>query len=208
MSRTEPGNSLIDVNSTALITRGFSAIALDPNLRDPRVQDWEPDAGEGSHVNLVWRIALSQRTSNIQQTQNFNSSMPLYLYAVRRTLCPPANSPAWRRGRTIDGLRQYRQVPKQWVRLVQRLTVELERRFITESGSSSSITRQLDQRDGHDLGSQQLPTGAVAETDVDTLNRFLNYKRDTTASSGGSHGRHPRTHQLRWNFIADLPFGG
>src|SRR5262249_52144305 len=52
------GNSLINVNDTRLLTRGFSAIALDPNLKDPRVQDWNLTLEKEVSSDMVARIGF------------------------------------------------------------------------------------------------------------------------------------------------------
>jgi hypothetical protein len=203
------GNSLIDVNSTALITRGFSAIALDPNLRDPRVQDWNLTLEKEVMHDLVWRIGfVGNHTTNIQETQNFNSSTPTYIwYAVRKDALPTgefsgvATRPY---DQTVYGnVDMYRSSGYAWYNGLQ---VELERRFNHGIGFqffynlANSINAQ-----GTISGLNNFLPGAVP-ANVDALNRFLNYKRDTTASSGGCTVGTPQ-HQLRWNFIADLPFG-
>ena len=84
-------SSIININETRLLTRGsFNAIRIDPNLRDPRVHDWNLTLEKGSPTDTVVRIGfVGNHTVRIQQSQSFNDSTPAYIwYVTRRTPLP------------------------------------------------------------------------------------------------------------------------
>ena len=202
-------NSLIDVNDTRLLTRGFSAVGLGPYLKDPRVHDWNLTIEKEVMPDTVARIGfVGNHTTNVEQTVNYNSSTPSYIwYATRKQPVPTgefANVATRPYDQQVYGnVDMYASTGYTWYNGVQ---VELERRF------SKGVGFQL----FYNLANSLLATGSITDpnsflpgavpSDMNARNRSLNYKRDTTASSGGSTVGTPQ-HQIRWNFIADLPFG-
>jgi hypothetical protein len=193
-------SSIININDTRTLPRGFSAYFLDPHLSDPRVQDWNLTIEKEVADNTVVRATyLGNHTSNILQTRDYNDSTPAYIwYAVQKTPVPTGTF-------ANVATRPYDQ--QVWGTVNQYVTsgkanfngaqLEVERRFrkglafqafwvlantLTETGSLPSSNTFL--------------PGAVP-ADLDAANRFLNYRRDTTAP-----------HQtIRWNWVAELPFG-
>ncbi len=193
-------SSIININDTRTLPRGFSAYFLDPHLRDPRVQDWNITIEKEVADSTVLRATyLGNHTTNILETRDYNDSTPTYIwYAVQKTPLPngtfanvatrPYDQQVW------GTVNQYATTGMANFNGVQ---MEVERRFrkglafqafwvlantLTENGSVASSNSFL--------------PGAVP-ADFDAANRFLNYRRDTTAP-----------HQtIRWNWVAELPFG-
>jgi hypothetical protein len=193
-------DSIININDTRTIARGFTAIQIDPRFTDPKVQEWNFTIEKEFASNMVTRIAyVGNNTGNILQTVNTNESVPDYIwYTTRRTPLPTGE---------FSGVAR-RPYDQQVYGSVNRLTstgysrwngfqAELERRFHRGLGF------QLFYVTGNTLAAagtvQQLENflpGAVP-TDFDARNRFLNYQRDTNTPQ----------HQVRWNWIADIPVG-
>lgn len=193
-------NSIININDTRTIARGFSAIQIDPYLTDPRVQEWNFTVEKEIADNIVTRLAyVGNRTTNILQTINLNESVPEYIWYRTRGTSLPTGEFAGVARRPYD-----QQVYGSVNRLASTgysnwngFQAELERRFSNGlgfqifyiTGKSLAATGTIQQVENF------LP-GAVA-TDFDARNRFLNYQRDTTTPQ----------HQVRWNWIADIPVG-
>jgi hypothetical protein len=194
------GNNIIDINDTRTIARGFAAIQIDPFLRDPKVQDMNLTLEKEIFDNMVVRLAyVGNRTTNILQTVNLNESIPDYIwFATRRTPLPT--------GEFANVAR--RPYDQQVYGSVNRLSspgyaawngfqAELERRF------SKGVGFQLFWVTGNTLGT----TGVIQQadnflpnaipTDERDRNRFLNFQRDPNTPK----------HQVRWNWIADIPVG-
>ena len=194
-------SSIINTSDARLLTRGsFSAIQLDPNLKDPRVYDWNLTLEKEVMPSTVARVAfLGNHTINIQQTANLNSSTPAYIwYAAQQRPLPTgefANVATRPYDQQIYGnIDAYRSSGYAWFNGAQ---FELERRF------SQGMAYQM----FYVLANTSSATGTipglnnflpgVVPSDLESLNRLLNYQRDTASPK----------HQVRWNFIADLPFG-
>jgi hypothetical protein len=198
-------DDIINFNDTRTITRGFNATHLSPNLPDPRVHDWNFTLEKEVMSSTVLRAAyVGNAGRNQQQTIQMNNSTPAYIwYATQKTPLPTGE---------FSGVAT-RPYDKTVYGTVDRyemtgysnhhgFQVELERRYnrglgfqvfwVTGntlwSGSSVNSNTVLDVNNF-------LP-GAVP-TDVSARNRFLNYGRDTATPK----------HQIRWNWIVDLPFG-
>ena len=178
-------SSIININDTRTLPRGFSAYFLDPHLRDPRVQDWNLTIEKEMADNTVVRATyLGNHTTNILQTRDYNDSTPTYIwYAVQKTPVPTgpfANVATRPYDQQVWGtVNQYGTTGMANFNGAQ---LEVERRFrrglafqafwvlantLTETGSVPSSNSFL--------------PGAVP-TDFDAANRFLNYRRDTHRS--------------------------
>ena len=193
-------DSIIDINDTRTIARGFTAVQIDPHMVDPKVQEWNFTIEKELSGNMVTRLAyVGNRTTNILQTVNLNESVPDYIWYVTRKEPLPTGA--------FSGVAR-RPYDQQVYGSVNRLSstgysnwngfqVELERRFnngvgfqvFYVTGNTLAATNTVQQVESF------LP-GAVP-TDFDERNRFLNYQRDTNTPQ----------HQVRWNWVADLPFG-
>ena len=193
-------NNIIDINDTRTIARGFSAIQIDPYLRDPKVQDMNLTVEKEIFDNMVVRLAyVGNRTTNILQTVNLNESIPDYIwYTTRRTPLPTGE---------FSGVAR-RPYDQQVYGGVNRLSsagyaswngfqAELERRFskgfgfqmFWVSGNTLGTTGTIQQADNF------LPN--AIPLDERDRNRFLNFQRDPNTPK----------HQFRWNWIADIPVG-
>ena len=195
-------DSIIDTNDIRTLPRGFSANFLDPHIHDPRVQDWNMTLEKEIMSDTVFRVSyLGNHTDNILQVQHYNDSTPSYIwYATQKTPLPtgafasvatrPYDQQVW------GNVNEYRTTG--WSNF-HGAQFEVERRFhhgvgfqffyvlanTLGAGSSTSIPSQNTFLPGNTPG------------DFDSLNRFLNYRRDTTAPH----------HNIRWNWVAELPFG-
>jgi hypothetical protein len=194
-------SSIININETRLLTRGsFDAVRLNPDLRDPRVHDWNLTFEKEVVANTVVRIGMvGNHTVNIQQSEALNNTTPAYIwYVTRRTPLPTgefANVATRPFDQTVYGnITQYNSTAYEWYNGGQ---FELEKRF------SRGVGFQVFYNVANVLrASGTVPTPAnylpnALSSDYDARNRFINYQRDTTAPQ----------HQIRWNFIADLRFG-
>jgi len=198
--RNTANNSIIDINDTRTIARGFTAIQVDPYMRDPRVQDWNVTLEKEVLNDMVVRVAyVGNRTTNLLQTVNTNESVPDYVwYTTRRTPLPTGE---------FSGVAR-RPYDQQVYGTVNRLSsigyanwngfqAEMERRFnrgfgfqiFYVGGNTMGTTGTVSQVDNF------LPNAVPADTDA--RNRFLNYQRDVNTPK----------HQVRWNWIADIPVG-
>jgi hypothetical protein len=193
-------DSIIDINDTRTIARGFTAIQIDPRFTDPKVQEWNFTLEKEIANNMVTRIAyVGNHATNILQTVNLNESVPDYVWHVtRRTPLPTGEfSGVARRPYDQQVYGQVNRLASSGFSNWNGFQAELERRFHRGLGF------QLFYVTGNTLaaaGTVQQPEsflpGAVS-TDFDQRNRFLNYQRDTFTPQ----------HQVRWNWIADIPVG-
>ena len=193
-------NSIINVNDTRTIARGFSATQLDPNLTDPNVHDWNLTLEKEVINNMVVRLAyVGNYSGNIQQTTQLNESLQDYIWHVTRGTPLPTGEFAGVARRPFD---------QQVYGTVNRFSstgysrwngfqAELERRYNNGLGFQVFwVTGNTLAATGNIPPANNFLPGAVPD-DFDERNRFLNYQRDTTTPQ----------HQIRWNWIADLPFG-
>ena len=203
-------SSIIDTNDLRLLTRGsFNATRLDPGLRDPRVQDWNLTLEKEIVANMVVRAAyVGNHSDYIQQTESVNPGTPDYIWYVTQRRPLPTGQFANVATRAYDQqiygtLNTFRSTGFAWYNGIQ---LELERRFANGVGFQIfyDMANVLNATGTVNPLNQYLP--GAAPTDFEERNRFLNYARSTTASSGGSGVGAPK-HRVRWNYIAELPFG-
>jgi hypothetical protein len=202
-------DSIINVNDTRLLSRGFSLTVRDPKLNDGRVQDWNLTIEKEVMPDTVARIGyIGNYGDHQQQAVRFNDATPAYIwYATTGSALPigefssVATRPYDRQA--YGDITVYMPVAYGHYNGAQ---FELERRFnkgfgyqlLWNVGNSIWIGR-----DNVDVpGSDTVPSintflpGAVP-TDFDARLRFLNYAR----------GPNSLKHQIRWNFIVDVPVG-
>jgi len=202
-------DSIIDINDTRLLARGFSAQFLDPRHTDGRVQDWNFTVEKEVASNMLVRAAyVGNYGDKQQQWVTYNDQTPDYIWYVTRREPLPTGPFASVARRTYDrnvygtinlftasGYGRY-----------NGFQVELERRYhnglgfqiFWVTGNTLLVNRDTDgtQADDSVLDVNNYLPGAVP-ADRDERNRFLNYKRDPNTPK----------HNIRWNFVADLPFG-
>jgi hypothetical protein len=202
-------DSIINVNDTRLLSRGFGLTVRDPKLNDGRVQDWNLTLEKEVMPETVARVGyIGNYGDHQQQAVRFNDATPPYIwYATNKTALPTgefssvATRPYDRQA--YGDITVYMPVAYGHYNGAQ---FELERRFskgfgyqlLWNVGNSIWIGR-----DNVDVpGSDTVPSintflpGAVP-ADFDARLRFLNYAR----------GPNTLKNQIRWNFVVDVPVG-
>jgi hypothetical protein len=202
-------DSIIDPTDTRLLSRGFDARFLDPNHKDGRVQDWNLTIEREILPQTLLRVAyVGNYSDRQQQWVAYNNETPEYIwYATRGELLPTGEFAS-------VATRPFDQTTYGDINLFSPVgygrhnsfQFEIERRYDNGFGfqvfyrtARTLLTNQDTDgtQDGETiLSANQFLPGAVP-SDIDARNRFLNYRLDTNT---------PR-HQIRWNFIVDLPFG-
>jgi hypothetical protein len=202
-------DSLININDTRLLTRGFSVQLLDSHIRDGKVQDWNFTIEKEVVPNMVVRAAyVGNYSTNQQQWVDYNDATPDYIWYTTTHQPLPTGEFASVATRPYD---------KQVFGTINFFTpsgyshhnsfqFEMERRFhkglafqvFYRTAKTLLTNRDTDSTQGPDsvLGVNNFLPNAVP-TDTSQRNKFLNYKLDPNTPK----------HQVRWNFIADLPFG-
>jgi TonB-dependent receptor-like protein len=193
-------SSIINTNDARLIARGFNATQIDPNLRDPFVDDWNFTIEKELGHHMVARFAYTgNHSGNLQQTTPLNDATPEFIWYVTTRTPLPIGEFAGVARRPFDKT-TYATVNRfgstgwsNW----NGVQMEIERRFheglsfqaFWVIGNTMAATSNVSQLN------QFLP-GAVPQ-DFDARNRFLNYSRDTGTPK----------HQVRWNWVYELPIG-
>jgi hypothetical protein len=196
----------IDVNDTRTLPRGFaSATFRNPDFPDGRVQDWNLTLERDLMPSTVMRVSYVGNYSDNQEIWvRHNESTPAYIwYATRLERMPTgeyANVATRPWDQTVySSVNEY--TNKGWSRF-NGLQLELERRY--EKGFGYQLfyvvgnTMMVGGQEASDFVSSlntYMP-GAVP-VDIDERIRFLQYRRDYEIPK----------HRVRWNFVADLPFG-
>ena len=83
-------DSIIDVNDTRLLARGFNVGVLSPDHTEGRVQDWNLTLEKEIFSNTVLRVGyVGNYGDNQQQEIHYNDETPAYIwYATRRAPLP------------------------------------------------------------------------------------------------------------------------
>ncbi len=202
-------SSLININDTRLLARGFSAQFLDPHHTDGRVQDWNFTLEKEVASSTLVRVAyVGNYGDKQQQWVDYNDATPAYIwYATRREPLPTGEF-------SSVATRPYDQTTYGNINLFTAsgygryngVQLELERRYhngigfqiFWNIGNTFLINRDTDDTQSADaVPSLNTFLPGTVPADVDARNRFLNYKRDPNTPK----------HQVRWNFVVDLPFG-
>ncbi len=202
-------DSIINTTDTRLLARGFNVGLLDPHHTDGRVQDWNLTFEKEIMANTVMRIGYIGNYGDKQQQEiHYNDATPDYIwYATTKSPLPngPFANVATRPydQQAYGNITLYAPTGYGWFNGVQ---VELERRFnhglgfqlFWNHGNTFLVNRDTDDTQSIDaMQSLNAYLPGTVPTDFDTRNRFLNYKRDPNTPK----------HQIRWNFIAELPIG-
>jgi len=177
------------------------------NVPDARVQDWNLTVEKEVMENTVVRVGyIGNRSGNLDQLYQYNGATPAYVWHVTTGEALPTGtySAVARRNydKTLYGdLEEWRNTG--WGNS-NGFQLELERRYskgyayqlfyvmnnnLAAGGAGYSGTSVIPELNMYLPG--QIPTN------IDERNRALNYQRDTTTPK----------HRVRWNFLADLPFG-
>ena len=202
-------SSIINTNDTRLLARGFDIGLLDPYHTESRVQDWNLTFEKEIMDNTIIRIAyIGNHGDHQQQEVHYNDATPDYVW-YQTTKTPLPMRRIRRRGHPAvrqTGLREHHALYQLGLRQLQRRSVRMGTALQQGLLLSDLLERRqyLPAEPGHrrypdqrcDGEHQHVPPGTVP-TDFDARNRFLNYKRDSNTPK----------HQIRWNFIAELPLG-
>ena len=198
----------VRLSDAAGLARGSNVMSyFDPNQPDSRVHDWNFTLEKEVMRNTLARVSyVGNHTGRLDMYFRYNENTPDYLWFVTQGQPLPTGAFAAVLRRPFDQqvygtIEEYRKTG--WSNY-QGVQLELERRYSRGIGfqvfynlnntllaggtgyNASSIIPELN---------QFLP-GAVP-TDIEQRKRLINYQRDITIPK----------HRLRWNWIADLPFG-
>jgi hypothetical protein len=196
----------INVSDASSIVRGSPFVNyFARNQPDSRVHDWNFTLEKEVMANTVLKASyVGNHIDNLEMLYDYNSSTPDYIWYATTGLPLPTGEYAGVARRPYDQtvygtVQEYRR--SGWSNF-HGLSLEAERRY------SGGYGFQLFYTMGNllEAGGQQwrvtvpevnqfLP-GAVP-VDFDERNRLLNYRRSNQVPK----------HRVRWNWIADLPFG-
>ena len=202
-------DSVINTNDTRLLARGFNIGLLDPSHTDGRVQDWNMTFEKEILDNTIARISYVGNYQDKQQQEiHYNDSTPAYIWYATKHEPLPIGEFAGVATRPYDQ-KAYGNItlyaPLGYTRF-NGFEFELQRRFhhglgfqiFWNVGNTYLLNRDTDDTQSLDsMPSINTFLPGSVPSDFDERNRFLNYKRDPNTPK----------HQIRWNFIADLPIG-
>jgi hypothetical protein len=196
----------INVQNMQLLPRGFAqATFLDPHQPDGQVHDWNLTLEREILPGTVARASyVGNHAANLEQQMRINDATPAYIWYAARGERLPGGEYSAVATRPYDqqlygDLEQYRKTGWSNFNGVQ---LELERRYDKGYGyqiyyvAGNALAAGGLGWNSRVLGTNQFLPGAVPE-DFDERNRLLNYRRDIGIPK----------HRVRWNWIADLPFG-
>jgi hypothetical protein len=196
----------IDVNDVRTLPRGFaSANYRGLDQPDGRVQDWNLTLEKDVLANTVMRVSYVGNYSGNQEIWvRYNESTPSYIwYATKKTPMPTGeySSVATRPWDQTVYSSVNQIVPKGWSRF-NGVQLELERRYA--KGFAYQLfyvlgnTMMVGGQESSDyVGSLNMYMPGAVPVDIDQRIRFMQYRRDWEIPK----------HRVRWNFVADLPFG-
>jgi Carboxypeptidase regulatory-like domain len=172
-----------------------------------RVHDWNLTVEKEVMKDTIMRVAYVGNWATHQDSyDDWNAQMPTYVYVTNTKLTPPtgiASNTATRPNpnQPYGNLQEYRKDGWGWSNGMQ---FELERRYSKGVGFQLMyMFMNVNKAAAHGWYSDSsvapvssfLPN--TIPTDHDQRLRLLLYERDTTVPQ----------HEVRWNWIADLPFG-
>ena len=189
-------------------------VYFNPNLPTSRAHQWNVTLEKEIMDNTVFGVSwVGTASRNLDQSYQYNAAPNAYVFYTSQGVAIPT-------GNNANSTRQYDQTT--WNAITEYshigysnyegIRLEVLRRFTrgyafqwyyvmanaftsTTVNSNTSTTASLVPQDTN----LYLP-GAVP-TDLNQLNRFLNYQRDI-----GQGVTNPK-HHMQWNFIVDLPMG-
>jgi hypothetical protein len=203
-------DSIINTNDTRLLRRGgFQAYRMDPNLPTQEVYDWNFTLEKELMANTVLRLGyVGNNSRNIPINVNKNSASNSYIWYVTKRTPTPTGAYANVAMRPYDqqvygNITSVEGVGFSWYNGV---SIGIERRFsrgyayqfFYDTGNALEAVDSLP-------GANEYLPGAVPTDDAARM-RFLNYRRETAVPSGTGGVGTPK-HRVRWNFLAELPFG-
>ena len=198
--------AMIDLNSPLSIGRGQSVTAMG-DLPSMKMHEWNMALEKQMRESFVIRVRYTGRHGyHADQTNNINPQQTNYVWLVSTGQPFPTGTYSG------EARRPYDQTAYTDVRVFSKtgfinsttFVVEAEKRF--SKGLSFQIFHTMTNafrlagnstRDGigNNIADYYIPNSVP--TDFDTLNRLVNYARDTAIPK----------HRTRWNWNYELPFG-
>jgi hypothetical protein len=176
-----------------------------PNQPDGRVQNWNLTMEKEVMADTVVRVGyIGNHSSNLDTLNSLNNSTPAYLWYTSTGLALPTGSLSGVATNAYDQ-KVYGRV-EQWTSWghgnSNGIQLEMQRRY--SKGYGYQVFYVMDNNfasGGTGYNSSIMPVnqyaaGSVPRDDQER-NNFLNYRRDTSVPK----------HRVRWNWIADVPFG-
>ena len=188
---------------------GYRASWFDPHQPSSRVWDWNLTLEkEIMHDTLLRAAYVGNHSTHLDSYDDLNAQIPAYIWVSNTHALPPNDPNSNAEIRPLDGttypygdLQLYRKDGWGWSNGIQ---AELERRYSKGVGYQvmymfMNSTRAANHGWYYDSAVEPvtsfLPNTVPA--DRQARMRLLMYARDTTVPQ----------HEIRWNFIVDLPFG-
>ena len=201
--------NVIDINSPNSVSRGgFATSYLNPNLPTTRVHEWNVTLEREIMKDTVLRASyVGNHASNLEQWYSYNPSPNDYVWYTGTGLPLPTGEYAGVAKRPFDQTTygDISEMRKSAYSNFSGAQVGIERRFSAGLGFQMFyIMSNALSMVGIDNTSENVYLPGAVPTDFDDRNRFLNYQRDNSGSY--AHFTIPK-HRVRWNWIADLPFG-
>ena len=199
--------NVLDLNTPGGVTRGsFRTSYFDPNQPTTRAHEWNLTVEREFLDNMVAKAGyVGTHGSRLDQFYNFNDQPNAYVWFANTGLPLPSGEFAPVAMRNFDTV-SYGEIEvytKNGWSNYSGIQLELERRYSKGYGFQLFYVMSNATRAGGDGWSSDLLTapnvflrGSVPE-DLNARNRLINYKRDIDIPK----------HRVRWNWIADLPFG-
>ncbi|HWQ55941.1 MAG TPA: TonB-dependent receptor, partial [Bryobacteraceae bacterium] len=196
----------VTIDSKVSLSRGSATVSyFNPDQPDSRPMDWNLTLErQVAHSTVVKASYVGNHVDNLEMYYRYNEAPTTYLWYVNTGLAVPTGEYSAVARRPFDQqvygtIEEYQKTG--WSNY-HGMQFEIERRY------SNGLAFQVFYNLGNAMtaggrsysaviyGLNQYLPGAVP-TDLQERSRFLNYQRDTTI---------PRQ-RLRWNWVADLPFG-
>jgi hypothetical protein len=193
-------SSIIDITKATTIARGLNAVALDPNLNDPYVHDWNLTIEKEVMQNTIVRVGyVGNYSGGVMQRIAYNDNTPTYIWQATTGTNNPTGEFSGVAKRPYDQT-TYGNVDEitdtgysRW----NGFQFELEKRYSKGYGFQVFYTTGNTLAISGDINPLNVYLPGAVPTDLEDRNRFLNSRRDTATPQ----------HQFRWNWVVDLPFG-
>ncbi len=200
--------NVIDLNKVPGVNPGSASTThFAQDMQDSSIHTWNLTLEKEAGADMVVKARyVGNHGSNLDQYYSYNQNPPDFIWytTTRQPLPTGTTASVVRRpfDNTVWGtIQEYRKTG--WSNY-NGMEFEIERRyskglafqlFYVVGNSMAMTTSSNNDTIGVTPANQFLP-GAVP-TDFTELNRFLNYQRDISVPK----------HRVRWNWVADLPFG-
>jgi hypothetical protein len=198
---------VLDPNTPGGVTRGsFRTSYFNPSQPTTRAHEWNFTIEREIVDNMVLRAGyVGTHGSRLEQFYTFNEQPNAYVWFVNTGLPLPtgAFSGVARRNLSTEALGDIEEYRKSGWSNYSGVTLEVQRRYSKGYGFQmfyvmSNAFRSAGNGWSDDfLRETNVFLDGAVPSDLNARNRFLNYRRDIEVPK----------HRVRWNWIADLPFG-